>query len=645
MNLKLRLVLSFLLVGFLPFISSSFISLQKSSQALEKGTHDKLNAIESIKFSQLKSVFSHWYSNASIFSKSRKLQDIFTLLDSEGFESVKKYELYFEELLKETSFEDMIFVTNEGKILASIKSPELNNTSMSKFGEDSSVYKSWIKAKSEKYEGSKSAKYAQYESYELYDGLYKNFLAIKFAPNSKDRGRWKKGESIGSLILRLSSDEINTVVNNRAGMGETGETYLVQKAQDGKTYYASNRVVKNGPIGKEKSGGTIKRLFKEKNDFQVDKIGSTGVRELAYAKYFKFLDVELGMFTTQSLEEALISVSQIKKIMAVVAIIVFAAIMVFSLFIAFRVSTPILSISEALFSSARLVSSSSKKVADSSTRLSSAGEEQAAGLQETVSAIDEISAMIDRNTEASTNSKELSRLSNQVAKDGRSTVNEMIQSIKEISESNKQITDQMNESNKKIGEIVQLIREIGEKTNVINDIVFQTKLLSFNASVEAARAGENGKGFAVVAEEVGNLADMSGKAAEEISSILEGSIKKVDEIVNLTSSRVESLIKSGKVTVDKGSNLAQKCGEALDQIVQNVTKVDTQITEIAAASVEQSQGVREVNEAMKQIDEVTNINTQIAAESNLEATELDQQSKELYNKVNELVTIVSGKKK
>jgi hypothetical protein len=93
--------------------------------------------------------------------------------------------------------------------------------------------------------------------------------------------------------------------------------------------------------------------------------------------------------------------------------------------------------------------------------------------------------------------------------------------IMEIQETNKKLVDDVLEGNRKISEIVELVKEIGNKTKVINDIVFQTKLLSFNASVEAARAGEHGKGFAVVAEEVGNLASMSGQASKEISALLE----------------------------------------------------------------------------------------------------------------------------
>lgn len=120
----------------------------------------------------------------------------------------------------------------------------------------------------------------------------------------------------------------------------------------------------------------------------------------------------------------------------------------------------------------------------------------------------------------------------------------MLNSIDEISQSNDSIADQTRQNNEKINEIVKLISDIGNKTKVINEIVFQTKLLSFNASVEAVRVGEYGKGFAVVAEEVGNLANkMSGNAAKEISSLLDESQRKTAQIVKETESKVDELIK------------------------------------------------------------------------------------------------------
>lgn len=122
----------------------------------------------------------------------------------------------------------------------------------------------------------------------------------------------------------------------------------------------------------------------------------------------------------------------------------------------------------------------------------------------------------------------------------------MITAIEDIHKSNQNMMMSVEKSNANIEEIIQVIHEISNKTKVINEIVFQTKLLSFNASVEAARAGEQGKGFSVVAEEIGSLAAMSGNAAQEISAMLTESTTKVEKIVNTTKSEVGALMIEGK---------------------------------------------------------------------------------------------------
>ena len=641
MNLKKRLILSFLCVGFIPFLIGVFYSVHSASEALTDGVHNKLSATEAVKYKELISLYDRWYGTASLLSKSRKLQDIFVTADTTGHQAIEKYSSYFKAILTDSHFEDMMMVTNEGKIVSAVVNNKLVGTSMSQF-KDLPLHKAWTAAKKLDYKEINSVQYAKFKSYPSLENKQESFLVTRFAPNSKDRGRWSKGESIGSLIFLMSPKYINEITNERVGMGKTGEVYLVEQATDGHTYYASDRVVKNGPVGKSKTGSTIKKLFKNQKAFNITKKGSTGVEEIAYAKYFKYRNTELGMFTTQSKDEALASVSSLKKVILLLGVVFAIMITFFSAFVANKISSPILNISKELFSSADKVSDAAKNVSDSSSRLSSATTQQAAGLQETVSSVDEISAMIDRNTEASRESKNVSEQSRQVAIDGKEKISQMIVAINKISDSNSEITGQMSESNEKISEIVKLIREIGEKTNVINDIVFQTKLLSFNASVEAARAGEHGKGFAVVAEEVGNLANMSGTAAEEISTMLESSVKTVEDIINSTSKKVEDLIATGKQTVEEGSNLAGQCGEALDKIVMNVSKVNGQISEIATASVEQSQGVSEVNEAMKQIDQVTHMNTQISNESSTQASSLEDESKSLYNEVLKLQSLVNG---
>ena len=151
----------------------------------------------------------------------------------------------------------------------------------------------------------------------------------------------------------------------------------------------------------------------------------------------------------------------------------------------------------------------------SSQKLASSSTEQAAATQETSSALSEMSSMIHKTTELASNSKQKGADVEGKVSEGNQVMERLTSSMIDI-----------KESNNFLQEIAQVIGEISQKTQVINDIVFKTQLLSFNASIEAARAGQHGKGFAVVAEEVGNLANMSGTAAEDIRSLIEDSQKK-----------------------------------------------------------------------------------------------------------------------
>lgn len=307
-----------------------------------------------------------------------------------------------------------------------------------------------------------------------------------------------------------------------------------------------------------------------------------------------------------------------------------------------RLAQSLQTIAERLGNGSEQVAAAAKSISASGTELSSSTTEQAAALQETVSSVDEISAMVSKNADNAKKSQDISQRSQQTAARGKETVQEMMQAIDEISRSNDEITAQIETSNREISDIVKVISEIGSKTRVINDIVFQTKLLSFNASVEAARAGEHGKGFAVVAEEVGNLAQMSGNAAKEISQMLEGSIQRVEKIVTDTRTKVERLVVTGKSKVETGTNTAKRCGTVLEEIVTNVVEVNQMINEIATASHEQSQGVHEITKAMAQLDQVTQQNAAASQQSANASEQLSAQADELRGLVQNLRATVQG---
>ena len=422
---------------------------------------------------------------------------------------------------------------------------------------------------------------------------YQNYLPSYNAPASFIAAPiWKNKEKIGVAIFQLPIDQINLIMSERSGMGQTGETYLIGADQ----LLRSDSYV-------DKENYTVVNSFRKPHEYKINtetvrlasqKIGThTGLNYKKHQVLSAYSPIDLlglkwSIVSDITTNEAYASVYSLKYAVAVLALISAILIFVLAFSISSKISKKISDIAKKLSLSVDAMASSSDVASRSSTELSEAATEQAASLQETVSSIDEISSMVQRNADAANSSAEVSGRSTDAALRGKKTVETMITSIAQIASSNDDLLKSMQKSNEEISKIVTVISEIGDKTKVINDIVFQTKLLSFNASVEASRAGEHGKGFAVVAEEVGNLASMSGKAALEITEMLDKSIEQVSSIFESTKSTAEFLVKNGKEKIEIGTKTAKECGVSLDEILKNVNSVNELVKEIATASVEQA---------------------------------------------------------
>lgn len=319
-----------------------------------------------------------------------------------------------------------------------------------------------------------------------------------------------------------------------------------------------------------------------------------------------------------------------------------AVVIIFSIIVAVRTTNSLSNLTVKLSESSSHVASSSTQIASSAEELSQATTEQASSLEETAASLEQISAMITKASDSASATAESSAESQQKATEGRMAADEMMTSMDQINQSNDDIMAQITNSNQNMNDIIKVIQEIGTKTKIINEIVFQTKLLSFNASVEAARAGEHGKGFAIVAEEVGKLAEMSGSAAKEISDMLAGSITKVEEIVVNTKTQVNYLTEQSKRKIDNGLDIAKRCSDSLSDIVQQVSKVTGLAQEISNSSKEQAQGILEINKAMAQLDTVTQQNASTSEEAASSAEELSSQAIALKHAVQDLVLTIEG---
>lgn len=313
-----------------------------------------------------------------------------------------------------------------------------------------------------------------------------------------------------------------------------------------------------------------------------------------------------------------------------------------AIYISRRISNELSQVAERLNGSTATIAMNAALVSENGQTLAGATSQQASALQETVAAMEEISSMIERNSESARQSKELAFQSLETANRGRKHVEDLTHEVREIQNTTHLLMNDVQKGNEEIGRIIALIGEIESKTQVINDIVFQTKLLSFNASVEAARAGDAGSGFAVVAEEVGHLAAVSGNAAKEISDLLASSVSTVQEIVRKIQ---EDVAKQGQISlrrVERGIELGAMSGISLGEVLSGAKSVDEKVNEIAVASNEQSSGVREVTRSVHKMDELTQSSADISQSSAKAASELSLESQQLKKMVAELYATIHG---
>lgn len=262
-----------------------------------------------------------------------------------------------------------------------------------------------------------------------------------------------------------------------------------------------------------------------------------------------------------------------------------------------------------LSKTAHVLSQTSHDVSHFSESLSSGVNQQAEVVQETTSAMAEMTSTLNQTSNYAKQSEAVMNNMTQTAHNGMNIMNQMVDAMSSVQLANEQLR-----------RMVEMIQEIRNKTNVINDIVFKTQLLSFNASIEAARAGQHGRGFAVVAEEVGNLAKMSGKAAQEISSLLIDSEKQVNEIVRNTSERVQV-----------GRSVTEQALKNFKEIAHEVELISSRIANISTASREQELGIVQTTQAMRELNKTTELNNQVAQNSSATSHVLRTEIKALHS--------------
>ena len=255
------------------------------------------------------------------------------------------------------------------------------------------------------------------------------------------------------------------------------------------------------------------------------------------------------------------------------------------------------------------MNSSIEELTKNNLQITNSSELQNTAVTQTAQAVNEINQMANQTSSNAQNSKTISEKTIKAANAGINIVQEVTDAISKIKNTNNFVIEEISNSNLQLNEIVALIKQIENKTSLINDIVFQTKLLSFNASVEAARAGEHGKGFAVVAEEIGNLATNSGNASKEITSIINNSVQKVESIVKSTDKKIHEMIFQAETNIEFGELKVQSCGQTFASLTDYIQELNKKVSDISQASEIQSREINEVTTVISKLEDTLHNNS------------------------------------
>ncbi|MYN02345.1 HAMP domain-containing protein [Pseudoduganella sp. DS3] len=236
------------------------------------------------------------------------------------------------------------------------------------------------------------------------------------------------------------------------------------------------------------------------------------------------------------------------------------------------------------------IATASQEIASGNHDLSTRTEHQASTLEETASSMEQLTSAVRNNADNARTARELAATASDVAARGGSVVNEVVNTMGSINAASTRIVDIIS---------------------VIDGIAFQTNILALNAAVEAARAGEQGRGFAVVASEVRNLAQRSAQAAGEIKTLINDTVQQVQA----------------------GSALVNQAGSTMDEVVSSIQRVTAIMSEIATASSEQTVGIEQINQAIVQLDNVTQQNAALVEQAAAAASAMQDQAGRLTGQV------------
>ncbi len=665
----------FLAVGLLPFMVISIVSLKTASKSLSKQSFNQLIAVQAIKKGQIESYFIERLGDLSILSTNNTVieavENFEKAFEAEGdkvggpqWKSVEnEYSPWLTQYKEEFGYYDLFLIHDDGDIVYTVeKESDLGQNIVTGPLNRSPLGKCFIKA----HDG---IALADFEPYAPSNNIPAFFIG---APVKKNE------ETIGIIALQISIDEIDKIMQERAGLGETGETYLVgsDKLMRSDSYLdpVNHSVVASfanpgmGSIDTEASrealsGRSGNKIIIDYNGNQVFSVFSP----------LKVGDLSWAILAEIDKVEAFSAVKTLKRVIGLIAIIGISVIIVISIMISSSIVKPIENciffakkVSEGDFTGSLdtnqkneigiLVSSLNnivlsigkmlKDIIDSINTLSSSSTELSAisqqmsssskltsGKSDTVStAAEEMSSSMSSVAAAaeqvSTNASNVATATEEMT----STINEIAQQTENTRVITLKAVDEAKDASDTVENLGKAAKEIDKFTETISEISGQTHLLALNATIEAARAGEKGKGFAVVADEIKKLAKQTTKATEEIKLKIEnirnstdGTVKKIELISNVIND-VNDVVTSIATAVEEQTVTTKEIASNVSQTSLGLQNINENIAQSSTVAKEIAKDISKVNQAANEI-------SGSSSEVNKSAVELSKLSEELKNMV------------
>lgn len=530
------------------------------------------------------------YVKNNPFPRGKKI-DFLSAPDGSGYSGLHaQYHPFFKDLMAKSGFYDIFLIDSETGDIVYTAGKEPDFASRLLNGTSSATNLARLFKVVNNTVEPNFVKICDFESYAPSDSAPAAFIA---APISDGFNK------IGVLALQAPIDQINIIMSERSGLGNSGETYIVgnDKFMRSDSRFSSDRTILVKKIDTE----AVNNALSGTSDCKITKDYRGSDVLSAYAP-LAIKGITWAIIAEVDKQEAFSAAILVKKwnFMIGIGALVFVTMLGwFVLKITGKVSSLFKTLLSDLTKSSSQIASAAGQISASSQSLAEGASEQAASIEETSSSMEEISSMAGQNADNAKEAATLATLCNASAVDGDRDMALLGAAIRDISGSSKKISD--------------IIK-------VIDEISFQTNLLALNAAVEAARAGEHGRGFAVVAEEVRNLAQRCSGAAKETAQLIGDSVKKVEAGVDYT----------------------HKVEVSLRGIVVNVKKMTELVNEISHASQEQSEGVAQVGKAISQMDQVTQQNAGSAEETASASEEMSSQSKVLLSLVEKVAREVGN---